>query len=146
MNIPYGMAVQVAITRWKTITDNDDANRWSSLDDTTRGIFVDMAKVWVQATADTGLLARATSYQAVFDESILGHYTTRASAQDHCERVAASRHGTDLDAKWVQDEPDADPETCAAELWLRNGDSVHFTELYVRPIPLLTAFDPTLVS
>jgi hypothetical protein len=130
-NIPYGMAVEVAKTRWQTATESPDTTGWLALDDNTRSIFVDMARVWVQAY----------SYRAAYEAMPLGIYTTRDAAQEHC--LHDLRANVDLEDEqplWVQDQG----EEAVSELNIQtapgNGESTGYT---VTPVELQTAFDPT---
>lgn len=142
-NIPYGMAVDVAKTRWKTATDSPDTTGWPTLDDATRSIFIDMARVWVQATLDTGLLARPYTYRAAYDSMFLGTYTSLAVAQQHCEHDL--RTNVDLEDEgyklsWI---PEHDGDDAVTELSIVAGpDNEENTGYSVTPVPLLTHFDP----
>lgn len=143
-NIPYGMAVAVAKTRWQTATESPDTTGWLALDDNTRSIFVDMARVWVQATRDTGLLTGPYAYRAAYEAMPLGTYSTRDAAQDHC--LHDLRANVDLEDEqplWIQDQGDEAVSELNIQTAPGNSESTGYT---VTPVELQTAFDPTRES
>lgn len=149
MEITYNRVVHVARTRYATV-QGPRGRAWADLDDQTRHMFVEMSRVWLQATADAGLLTPSHVYRADSGPVQLGGpYSSLAAAQQHCEHhLAENLDLEDYAITWV---PDHEGDDAVTQLRLRRPADdpattyVAFdqrTGYAVTPFTLHTEFEP----
>ena len=80
--------------------------------------------------------AQGTVFRASHDSIVMGHYTTREAAREHCETVLRREIGDDVWIGWV---PDHGGEDAPEELCF--GEDVECSGYYVTPLEVASEYD-----